>query len=154
MKTGIIVYSHSGNTLSVAETLKNALLGAEKEVVLEKIEVNPDNPSAEYVQVVKAPDTKPYDLLVFASPVHGFRISKGMVSYLESLPDLTGKRVVCFVTHFFPFAFMGGKSSMEQMKNLCIKKGADVVASAIIDWKNMNREKEIEKMVSTVVGLA
>ncbi|MDD4531787.1 MAG: flavodoxin domain-containing protein [Candidatus Pacebacteria bacterium] len=153
MNIGIIYYSNTGNTLSVSETLKKALETSGNQVSLERIEVTPDNPQAESVQLVKAPAITGYDLLIFASPVHGFQPSKAMSAFLNQLEDLSDRKVVCFVTHLFPFAWMGGKPSIAKMKSLCEYKGAQVLLTGIIDWKNRKREQEIQEFTDAVLGL-
>jgi len=153
MKIGIIVYSHTGNTDSIVQTLQNALMTDKKSVVIERIEVTPDEPGAEKVTLFQSPDLKPYDTLIFASPVHGFQVSKAMATYLNSQTTLAGKRVILLVTHFFPFAWMGGKSSIAQMRKICEAKGANVLTTAIIDWKNRKREQEIKAMTDSIVRI-
>lgn len=153
MNVGIIYYSNSGNTLSVSETIKEALETSGHQVSLERIEVTPDNPQAESVKLVKAPAITGFDLLVFASPVHGFQPSKAMSAFLTQLAELSERKVVCFVTHFFPFAWMGGKPSISKMKSVCEKKGAKVLLTGIIDWKNRKRNQEIKQFTDAVLGL-
>jgi len=153
MNIGIIYYSNTGNTLSVSETLKKALEASGNQVSIERIEVSPDNPQAESVRLVKAPAITGYDLLVFASPVHGFQPSKAMAAFLSQLTDLSGRKVICFVTHFFPFAWMGGKPSVNNMKSVCERKGAEVLLTGIIDWKSRKRNLEIKKLTDAVLGL-
>ncbi|HBP25602.1 MAG TPA: flavodoxin [Acholeplasmatales bacterium] len=153
MNIGIIYYSNTGNTLSVSETLKKALEASGNQVSLERIEVSPDNPQAESVRLVKAPAIAGYDLLVFASPVHGFQPSKAMSTFLNQMTDLSGRKVICFVTHFFPFAWMSGKPSINKMKSLCESKGAEVILTGIIDWKNRKRNQEIKQLTDAVLGL-
>ncbi len=52
-----------------------------------------------------------------------------------------------FVTHFFPFAFMGGNSAISQMKNFVEERGGIVLDSGIIDWKNPSRERKIQSLL-------
>ena len=153
MNIGIIYFSNTGNTLSVLETLKKALEASGNQVSIERIEVSPDNPQAESVRLVKAPAITGYDLLVFASPVHGFQPSKAMAAFLNQLTDLSGRKVVCLVTHFFPFAWMGGKPSVKSMKSLCESKGGEVLLTGIIDWKSRKRNQEIKQLTDAVLGL-
>jgi hypothetical protein len=73
-----------------------------------------------------------------------------MKAYLTQLPSLKGKKVGCFVTHMFPFAWMGGNSAMKQFKELCRKKGAEVFAEAIVNWSSKSRENDIAKATETL----
>lgn len=92
MKIGIIVYSHTGNTLSVAWKIEQAIRAAGHEVRTEKVEPVIDNPNSDTPAELKSsPDVDQYDAVVFASPVHAFSLSRIMKHYLLQLPDLTGK---------------------------------------------------------------
>lgn len=62
---------------------------------------------------------------------------------------LKDKQVAIFVTHAFPFSFMGGKSAIGQIESLCRQKNADIVAKGIIDWGNKKRDAQIEALVKS-----
>lgn len=69
MNIGIIVYSQTGNTLSVAERVEKVLKEAGHTARVEKIEVEGEGYA---VRLTSAPDVAPYDAVIFATPVHGF----------------------------------------------------------------------------------
>ena len=103
MNIGIIVYSQTGHTLSVAMKLEEKLSAAGHVVNLERVEIyGPDRPGATHVSLKTKPSIDAYDALVFGSPVRGGMMPPAMTSYLEQVTSLQGKRVVCLVTHFFP----------------------------------------------------
>ena len=148
MKIGIIVYSHTGNTLSVAERIKDDLIA--KGHCPDMIGVIPsiDDPKVKPpIEFKSAPDVDGYDVLLFGSPVWGFSLSTIMKDYLTQLPSLSGKRVGCFLTHAFPFAWLGGNSAMKQFKGLCEKKGGKVFATSIVNWSSKGREEDISSTV-------
>ena len=94
MKTGIIVYSQTGNTLQAAQRLQEALRkkGGNAELLQvkcgnENAEVNPSR-----VRLTETPSPEGFDQLVFASPVWAFSLSGVMKAYLAGLPPLKGKR--------------------------------------------------------------
>jgi flavodoxin len=153
MNVGIILYSHTGNTLSVAERLGERLKKQGHVVKIDRIGITPDDPNSPSISLTYAPETVSLDALVFASPVHGFQISRAMSLYLQGVGSLIGKKAVCFVTHHFPFAWMGGKGSVGKMRNLVQEKGAEVLHTAVIDWKNAHREEEIERLIHEVETL-
>ncbi|MFH0767265.1 MAG: flavodoxin domain-containing protein, partial [Bacillota bacterium] len=117
MKSVIIIYSKTGNTLSVANRLKEKM----KSEILEVKAVSND-PNETKPKLTQLPDVTNYSHLVFASPVHGFSLSKVMETYLKQLPDLSGKTIDLFITHFFPFAWMGGTRTLKQMKTIIESK--------------------------------
>jgi hypothetical protein len=71
MNIGIIVYSQTGNTYSVALRLQEKLAATGHVATLERIEVVEVAP-AKPVQFKTLPDAGPYDALIFGAPVHGF----------------------------------------------------------------------------------
>jgi len=144
MKELIVIYSKTGNTRSVGMRLKE-VLGCE----LEEIKAVSDNPEQTYVELTNAPDVEAYPKVIFGSPVHGFTIPKVTKAYMEGLPDLDGKKVDLFVTHFFPFAWMGGNQVLKQMKKIILKKHGVVEKMTSVNWKSKKREQVIETMVKS-----
>lgn len=154
MKVGIIVYSQSGNTLGVAEKILLELRRRKIDVELEKIEVeDTSTPRKNPFVISKKPDASKYDVLVFGSLVEGFSVSPVMKEYLSGIDSLEGKDVYCFVTHFFPFAFLGGNSAISQMKKEIVCKSGSVVHTGIVNWKNKKREEEISNVVQNFCEL-
>lgn len=149
MKTGIIVYSHSGNTRQAAQKLLETMLG--KGCEAELMEVKAANPSPEIkisqVQLTAMPEVEGFDRLVFASPVWAFSLSGVMKAYLGGLPVLKSKEINLFVTHQLPLPWMGGNKAIRQMKTLCEAKGGQVTASAVISWSNKRRERDLTNML-------
>ena len=149
MKIGIIVYSNTGNTYSVAEKLYKGLFKKGQSVTIDRIEVNRDMKKApNKIDFVKNPDVKKYDAIILASPVEAFSLCPVMKNYLEGISSLKGKRIACFVTEYLPFAWMGGNNAIKQMKTICEGKDAIVCRTDVINWKNKHREEMIDHLVS------
>lgn len=149
MKIGIIVYSHTGNTLSVAQKIEQALKSAGHTVSLEMVEpVNGDPNSSAQVELKSAPDINPYDTIIFASPVQAFTLSRVMKLYLSQLPSLTGKKVYCFVTQHLKKTWMGGNNAVKKISEACNSKGAKIELSGIINWSSKARDQQIDSLVS------
>jgi flavodoxin len=149
MNAGIIIHSHTGNTLSAAERIREGLINAGHTVNLEQVKaVNGDPNSQGKVELSIIPDTLQYDVLIFGAPVWAFSLSKVMNEYLMQLNSLEGKQVYCFVTHQLPFAWMGGNHSVRQMESLCTQKGGKVVKKGTISWSSKKREDNIKALVA------
>ena len=145
MKIGIMVYSNTGNTLSVAQRLKERLIMEGHLVNLVKVEaVGKTVSSFENVQLKNAPEIDEYEALIFAAPVQGNALSPVMYKYLSQLETLKGKLIAGFVTQAFPFESMGGTSAIKQMKEICEIKGGSTCETGIINWLNINRERKIK----------
>lgn len=148
MNIGIIVYSHTGNTLSVADRLKAQLETLGHQVNLETIKAKNDDPNQTQIELITTPTPLSYDVILLGTPVHGFQVAKIMKAYLQQWPQLNQKKVACFITHTFPFPWMGGNSSIKQMIKLIETKNAKVCASAIVNWGSKHRESNILNLLT------
>jgi flavodoxin len=151
MNIGIVVYSQTGNTLSVAEKLKDRLISAGHAASIERLApvlANPKDPLSFHFDAL--PDLAGYDALVFAAPVQGFSLSQVMAAYLPLMPDLTGRKAACFVTKQLASAWTGGNKAIAQMTKAVEDKGGTVCGTGMIMWSSKQREKELEEMVEKV----
>lgn len=138
MKIGIIVHSHTGNTLSVAERIRSELVEKGYDVELKRVSAENEDPKAKGpLQLQSAPDAKEFEVLLFGAPVWAFSLSTVMKAYLTQLPSLKGKKVGCFVTHMFPFAWMGGNSAMKQFKDSIELVCEQIVGICLVRYKKM-----------------
>lgn len=147
MKIGIIVYSQTGNTYSVAEKLQNALIKKGHKVNIEKIEASRDPKQPTVINLTKIPDINKYDSVVFATFVEAFCLCPVMIKYLDQIKTLKGKNITGFVTQFFPYPWMGGNHAIKQMKKACASKDNNISISAIVNWKNKKRDKLIDQLI-------
>ncbi|HWQ50318.1 MAG TPA: hypothetical protein VN369_00830 [Terriglobales bacterium] len=151
MKIGVMVYSYTGNTLSVAMKLQDALTAKGHDVAIERVVPDEDKPQARVkTTLINAPEVAPYDALVFASPVYGFELAPAMQLYLSQLGGLADKKVSCFVTMSFKFKRLGGHRAIRQIAAACAEKGSPVLQSGIVSWGSKEREREISEVVSAL----
>jgi menaquinone-dependent protoporphyrinogen IX oxidase len=154
MKVGIYVHSNTGNTMSVAEKLMSKLQSGGHTVQLEKIEPvggeNINEGNIANIQFDKKPNFDTYDVLIFAAPVRAFSISPVISSYLNGVTSMKDKKVSLFVTQHLPYPWMGGKHAISQMRKLCEVKGASILDTGIVNWKNKSREEKIMQVVETL----
>jgi len=149
MNIGIIVHSHTGNTLSVANKIKEELEKKGHTVNVERIKAENENPNAvTEIKLKQIPQINGYDYIIFGAMVRGFCLSPVMKKYLEQIDSLSEKTVGCYLTQQFPFAFLGGNRSIRQMKNLIKLKGNIVKLSGVINWSNKKREEQIHNLVA------
>lgn len=146
MNIGIIVYSYTGNTLLASERLKERLQNSGHRVTLEAIKASDERPNQTKIDLTVVPDPTHYDRIILASPVRGFQVSPIMKAYLEQWPILNNKPVACFVTHAFPYEWLGGKTAIKMMSALVNKKQARLVATSIIN--KGKSETDIVKMLN------
>jgi flavodoxin len=153
MDIGLIVYSQTGNTYSVATKLQEKLSAAGHSATLERIEVVGEVLPGQAVQFKTLPDASKYDALVFGSPVQAFSLCQAMVDYLKQVPSLRDKKVACLVTQAFPYPWLGGNRAVSQMKRACESKGATVYGSGIVNWMKKRREQQIVEVVDELSSL-
>jgi flavodoxin len=150
MKIGIILFSETGNTYSVAKKLKEHL--KHKDVTIEKIEIKRLSNDRSHFNFLHEPCVKDYDLIIFGAFTEGFMLTPVMKEYLSN-QELTNKKVMAFITHFFPYAWMGGNHSLKQMVNLLEEKGSKILSTGIINWKSSKRSKDIDDLVNNFTQL-
>lgn len=151
MKIGIIIYSQTGNTLSVAESIKSKLL--KYNVTIERIGlVDSTIPRKEPFKLKTIPDVNSYDVIIFGSLVEAFSLSPVMKEYIKQIKSLKGKKVFGFVTEYFPYAWMGGNNAIKQMKELCKKLDTNILETYVINWKNKKRLDIIEDVSNSIAS--
>lgn len=140
MKKAVVFYSLTGNTKIIANLFDG----------YDQLEVTTSNdyPQSRDSKLVNIPDISMYDHIVFACPTHGGRMARPMVNYMKQLPSLEHKHIDVFVTHFFPYKWMGGSQTLKQFKRLIASKNGKVNHLVSVDWKSKYREKLILEMIA------
>ncbi len=148
MKIGIIVYSQTGNTHSIALKIQEALIRKGHNVDIEKIEAirDPKQPAKD-IKITKIPSVEKYDGIIFASFVEAFCLCPVMDVYLKQIKSIKNKKVAFFVTQFFPYPWMGGNHAIKQMEKTCKLEDNDMHITGVINWKNKKREEKIKELV-------
>lgn len=150
MKAGIIVFSQTGNTLDVANKVKEELAKKGYLVEITKLEIeSSDNPMN--IKLKSIPDINPYDVYVFASPVQAFGLASPMKAFLKAIPSLEGKKAAVYVTQQLS-PFFGGNRSIRTFKKLVELKGGSLVSSDIIGWKSEKREDAIASLAQKIAN--
>lgn len=154
MKIGIIVHSHTGNTLSVGKRLQEVLTSSGHIAIIEQVKaMNEDPNSRESIKLKSIPAIDQYEAIIVGAPVRGFSLSPVMKLYLEQLPLLQGKRIACFITEYFPKPWMGGNRALRQMEGAIVSKGGKVSDKGIVNWSAKQREEQIADVVSRLAGI-
>lgn len=153
MNIGLVVYSQTGHTLSVAIKLKEKLSAAGHVVTLEQLETaGPAGIGAASAELKTRPAINACDALVFCTFVQGGVPAAPMTSYLEQIASLEGKKVACLMTGFFP-AKWGRNQAIAQMEKLCAAKGATICGSRSVGWFSLRRRQQIVQAVNDLSAL-
>ena len=153
MDIGIVVYSRTGHTLSVAQRLSEGLSVVGHEVTLEQVETaGPVRLTATSAELKTVPAVDIHEAVVFACPVQGGVPAAPMMSYFEQIASLEGKRVACLVTGVFP-AGWGRNQTLAKMKEICESKGAAVCGLESVGWLSLGRRRQIQTVVDSLSRL-
>ncbi len=152
MNAKIVYYSYSGNTKGVAERLFKQLKQDNIECEIAAIHADEEDPKLKPHHLIDSPDVSQSDVIILASPVRGFSVCPIMKMYLQQLPSLKDKKVIHFVTHHFPMAWLGGTQTNKSVKQLLEGKFAKDVQTYVIDWSNKKREDQIQSMITSIVA--
>ena len=156
MDIGIIVYSQGGNTLSVAEKLKDKLAASGHTVALERVEIEGEvkpGPGGGDVTLKSAPAVDRHKGIVFAAPVQAFSLAAAMKGYLNRIGSMEDTKFACLVTKQLKGNWTGGNSAVRKMKKIGEEKGGTFLGSEIVIWSSGEREKMIEDAVEELAGL-
>ncbi len=150
MNIGILIYSQTGNTLSVAERLRDKLASGGHTAVIERVTVQGDAKPGTPAVLDNRPDPSGYDAVVFAAPVQAFGLAMAMKSYLAQVEGIAGKPVALFVTKQLKQRWLGGNKALSQMSALCKAKGGSVGGTGMVCWSHPDREGQIENLVDSM----
>ena len=145
MNIGIILWSQTGNTYSVAEKIKERLTSAGHSVNIDRLRIVGEfKPGQKDIQFETLPDIKKYDGIVFGAPVQAFSLAQVMKKYLSQIQSLKDKKVALYVTKQLRFNWTGGNQAINKMKKTCRKKDGTICGSGIVVWSSPNRQQMID----------
>ncbi len=146
MKVALVIHSYTGNTMGIADKIGAALVRKGHDVSLFHIKAKNENPNQiKGIELENTPNLKGFDHVIFGAPTRGMNLSMVMQLFLATLSEGHQSASV-YVTHFFPFKWMGGSQSIKTFLKLSSNK-LDIQKTSIINWKNKNRDKEIQCLV-------
>jgi hypothetical protein len=154
MNIGIIVFSRTGNTLAVAERIREACAASGHAATVEQIRIEDDKPgSGKPPRLTETPDPARYDRVYMGAAVEAFSLSPVMKAYMDGLAAFDGKSTGVFVTQHFPKPWMGGNRAIRQLRALCRAKGLNVQADGIVNWTNKARDAQIKAVAGRFASL-
>ncbi len=84
--------------------------------------------AASKLRITNLPDVSSADIVLIGGPVWAFRPYPLLLKAMADLaPSLKGKKVLPFVTHSFPWAWMTGNSSVNTLRRMAAQAGAKVL---------------------------
>ena len=154
MNIGIIVFSRTGNTLAVAERIREACAVRGHAATVEQIRIEDDKPgSGRPPRLTETPDPSRYDRVYLGAAVEGFSLSPVMKAYLDATTTFDGKPAGVFVTQHLSKPWLGGNRAIRQLRALCRTKGLNVQADGIVNWTNKARDTQIKAVADRFAAL-
>ncbi len=153
MNVCLLVYSQTGNTMSVAQAAVKMLQEAGHTAEIIPVETVGEVKPPEKPEIKPLPDLSGYEAVILASPVQAFSLSAPMSACLATIGGLSGKKVGLFVTQHLKHAWLGGNHAIRQMKAPCQAAGAEVYATGIIHWSSPKREAQIASLCQSLAAL-
>jgi len=137
MKIGIIYHSLSGQTRKLARLMQAKLKQDGHDTILVELTASPEQKSGTIRQPLKfevtnLPGISGFDALCVGGPVWAFGPSTVTYKAILQMPELTGIKVLPFVTMGFPLTWMGGNGAIRHMSAALIQKGATVLPGIIV----------------------
>jgi flavodoxin len=154
MNIGIIVYSQTGNTLAVAERIKETCIAAGHTAEIGRITVESPEKADAAVKLLNIPAVGGYDAVILGAPVQAFSLCRQMTAYLKQMQSVKGLPVACFILQGLPKKWMGGNRAYKTMRSLCMRKGADPVRIGHVHWRSNERDAQIADTVSAALKFA
>lgn len=154
MNIGLVIYSGTGNTRSVAVKLQEKLTAAGHAVSLEEITITGNIPAQPgKFELKHLPAVDSYDALIFGAPVQAFSLNPVMKAYMAQLPPLNGKRVALFVTKQLALLWLGGTGALAAMKKEVESRSGKVIGSEIVVWAEKKRAQTTQKCIDKISKL-
>lgn len=154
MKIGFIVHSQSGNTLSVAQKVIDQLKAQGHDVMLTHIKDEDVNVSMQHPErfiTVVDEVTSNVDVLFIGGWVQAFSLCRGLNFAIQHHFNIQSKETHLFLTHHFPFEWMGGTNAMKQLTKHVIAKEHQVKTTKIFNWSRKNNQQLIEQWVDSMI---
>ncbi len=156
MKIGIVVYSQTGNTASVAKKVEEGLQAKGHAVDYLKVELHQKVEGSGPVtdaNFKSMPKIGGYDAYVFGSFVEAFSLNRAMTYYLGQL-DSVDAPAVCLTTQGLMAPWMGANRAQRQMQALLKGKGARILGGAnAVMFKEELREERGQKAADAICAL-
>ncbi len=152
MHIGIVVYSQTGNTLAVAQQLRDKLKARGHTVAIERVTLASDPKDTGNIRLNTLPSLREYDTLVFAAPVQGFQLCTPMKAYLMMMPPLLGRKAAVLVTKHWASGWTGGNRAVKEIGKAIEANGGRLAGGGFIGWKSKRREWDIEELTESIAA--
>ncbi|MBS3972872.1 MAG: flavodoxin family protein [Erysipelotrichia bacterium] len=153
MNIALIIHSQTGNTLTIAQRLKQHLENDNHKVYLlhikNKDDANTMKTPVDIITYGDLPSTE-FDVVIYGGWVQAFGLCLGFSEYLQHHEPQKSQKVFTYVTQHFPYAWMGGNRALSQMKSILAKKNMQVYSFQVFNKTNKNLEQQIQTWIEKI----
>jgi flavodoxin len=121
MNAAVVYFSRTGNTQKLAQAIAT-------EAKAPIYELSAADPS----KIANV------DLLIFGTPVEGSSPTKEAMAYIDSMPAVTGKKAILFVT----YKIFGNERTMKSVEKALAAKGYETILK--VSKKGMKPDKDAD----------
>ena len=154
-KTGFIVFSENGHSLSIAEKIKKIIEKEKIQAEINQIKIESEEPvnaaTSNFSFNEASGKVDKYDFIVFISFVTGFALNPVMKKYLSDMPEVRGSCGICIAAKQFKSKWTGGTQALKKMKKICRKKGMKIIGEGIFSRKMENYEELIKDQAEFIL---
>jgi flavodoxin len=159
MNIGIIIYSMSGHTATVAKAVAERFRRDDHDVDIKLLLVTGmPRPGSKRFSICNMPDSEEidgYDAILFGGPVWLFKASPVILKFLGRLEKLKGKKLLCFVTQLAPWPSLGGYQALRTMNSKLKESGGTILPGESFQYFfGINKQKlneTIERIYEKIV---
>jgi flavodoxin len=152
MNVAIVIYSKTGATFNIARKIASLLSDAKINCDIIRLDSKDDlRPRLKNVSISTKVDLSGYDTVIFGTPVWAFTAAPVVPAFLNSKPDLKGKKILNFITMGLPFRFMGGNNAQSILDARASACGASVILKGgIINQSSMHNITKTDAFAKSI----
>jgi flavodoxin len=153
MRIQIVIHTQSGHTANVARAIASKLntLGHETDIHMLRTSGKVAPRSSKF-EIRNIPEPAGYDVVLFGGPVWAFTASPVILSCINEVHGLNGKKVLCFLTMGLPFKFTGGERGLKAMADALELCGAQVLPGEALHYFFKANKANLDAMVERICG--
>jgi flavorubredoxin len=154
MHIGIVVHSQTRTIAELSRAAAEALRSHDHEVDIELLLTKGfGKPGSRDVSLHRVPDPSPYDLLIVAGPAVMRKASPVVLTWLDELDTLKGKRIVSLVSHALPPALTDKGRALTRIRSKLEALGGEIVLELAVQSMFAPSEEKKREAVRRVVEL-
>ena len=150
MKALIVYYTMTGNTGRVAKTIKKIFNFHVWEAGIRRIKSKAGFLKT-YINTLLSKHTNigygrcnlhEYDIIFLGTPVWAGKPNSAIITFVDNLPDCTGKKFV-----FFSTSILGGNKSVKILEKKILEKNGSILS--VYSFRSRKLKKDIQGQVQT-----